>query len=710
MRRIRRMDKLFLTILNMSLTGSFVITAVCLLRLLLKKAPKIIAYSLWAVAGFRLLFPFSIESVFSLIPFNARTIPTDIATQPVPRIESGISTLNNAVSGLLPSPSPYESVNPLQVWTTAGAYVWLAVAALMLIYGVVSYIFLKRRLKDAALVETDIYETPHIKSPFVLGVIKPRIYLPIGLSENEKCYILLHEKTHIRRHDHLIKIAGYFILCLHWFNPLVWVGFLLMNADMEMSCDERVLKEMGADMKKDYSLSLLALATERISIGGSPLAFGEGGIKARIKNVLNFKKRSRIFIISAVVLAAVICAGLAVNRTKKPKPAEIDLVGKMPAKQYVLENPTQRARLESMMSVTLYKDGSAKLSAPLISSSMMPPCKYSYEDDELLIFTSIDSKTDEKALGKKDGEVIARFTIVDENTLVFKSGTVYADKGARYVAVSTDEANSPELKLYLGVPALPIEAKPIEIGEDGFYTLDNVISAVVYYPGEADIVLYFSGIKPDDDPIPVPFPYENADEHMIRIDVENIFPDGYKGSVWAVVTDSEGIKHYSNTLYVSYPRPEPYTKDEAQVWLDYYFAEDMPWDKSLTLELPEFPDTVFEWTPYNVKAIDSNGERNIISGMPVWNVFLADLTGDGLPEFCATVSIGSGIVDERIIAYDYAAGNAYELSDRMKYDYALYLDNGKLMAKKTTYPDLQSDPVAVGEPAIVDGKLTLIEH
>ncbi|WHH59313.1 M56 family metallopeptidase [Petroclostridium sp. X23] len=239
------MDKLFLTILNMSLTGAFVIAAICLVRLPLKKAPKIISYCLWAVAGFRLVFPFSIESVFSLIPFKAQTIPPDIAMQSIPRIDSGILFVNNAVSSILPAATPTASVNPLQIWTTIGALIWLIGFAVMLIYGVVSFVILKRKMREAAYIEANIYEAGNIKSPFVLGVFKPKIYLPIGLSGQERSYILLHEQTHIRRRDHIVKFAAYFILCLHWFNPLAWVAFLLMGVDMELSCDERVLKEIG---------------------------------------------------------------------------------------------------------------------------------------------------------------------------------------------------------------------------------------------------------------------------------------------------------------------------------------------------------------------------------------------------------------------------------------------------------------------------------
>ena len=184
----------------------------------------------------------------------------------------------------------------------------------MVIYGVASYIILKRNMQSAVCVEGNIYEAGNIKSPFVLGIFHARIYLPVGLDENAREYILLHEQTHIKRCDHIIKLIAYFILCLHWFNPLAWVAFLLMSIDMEMSCDERVLKEIGGETKKDYSMSLLSLATERRFVQGSPLAFGEGDVKQRIKNVLNFRKPSRIIVVTAVVLAFALSIGFAVNR------------------------------------------------------------------------------------------------------------------------------------------------------------------------------------------------------------------------------------------------------------------------------------------------------------------------------------------------------------------------------------------------------------
>lgn len=308
------MENMFLSVLNMSLTASFVIAAIMLARLPLKKAPKIISYCLWAVAGFRLVFPFTLESVFSLLPFKSAPIPQDIAMQAVPRIDSGITMIDNAVSAALPAATPASSVNPLQVWIGVGSYIWLLGIMVMLIYSFVSIVLLKRRLRDAVQVEGNLYEADNLKTPFVIGLFRPKIYIPTGLSEEECRYIVLHEQTHIRRHDHAVKILAYFILCLHWFNPLAWAAFWLMGADMEMSCDERTLKELGGEFKNAYSLSLVRVATGRKILNGSPLAFGEGGMKERIKNVLNFKKPSRVIITLAIALVVVLTVGFAMNR------------------------------------------------------------------------------------------------------------------------------------------------------------------------------------------------------------------------------------------------------------------------------------------------------------------------------------------------------------------------------------------------------------
>ena len=309
------MDKLFLTILNMSLVGTFVIAVICLARLLLAKTPKIISYCLWAAAGFRLLFPGSVDSGFSLIPFRARAIPPDIANQPMPRIDSGVTVVDKFINDALPAAAPGASANPLQAWVTVGAVIWLSGVIVMLVCGIASYASLKYKLRNAVYAGTYTLEDGNISAPFVLGALMPKIYIPAGLSEKEREYVILHEQTHIRRYDHFVKSAAYLILCLHWFNPLVWAAYWLMGKDMEMACDERVLREMGDTVKKDYSLSLLALATERRYVNGGLLAFGEGGMKGRIKNVLNFKKPSLAIVAGSAALAVVLGAGLISNPT-----------------------------------------------------------------------------------------------------------------------------------------------------------------------------------------------------------------------------------------------------------------------------------------------------------------------------------------------------------------------------------------------------------
>ena len=309
------MTDVFLTILNMSLTASYVILFIILVRLPLKKAPKVISYVLWSVAAFRLLCPFSFESILSLVPMNTSPIPQNIMYQQTPQINSGITAVDSYVNRSLPSPIAMASANPLQIYTQIGSYIWLLGIAAMLIYSVVSVLILKRSLKSARRTEGNIYEADNLKTPFVLGVFRPRIFIPAGLSEEEKTYIILHEQTHIHRLDHIIKPFAFLVLSIHWFNLLVWIAFVLMSTDMELSCDERVLKEMGGDIKKAYSASLLSLATEKRIINGSPLAFGEGNVRGRIKNVLNYKKPA-FWVMTAAVIA-VICVGIGLMANPK---------------------------------------------------------------------------------------------------------------------------------------------------------------------------------------------------------------------------------------------------------------------------------------------------------------------------------------------------------------------------------------------------------
>lgn len=300
----------FISILNMSITASYVAIAVIISRLLLKKAPKVFSYALWSIVLFRLICPFSFSSSFSLLGLihpaqtgtsPAQYIPQDIGMMAAPTVDTGVDSANTAFNSSLPAATPFASVNPMQIWITLGTLIWLIGAAVLLIYAVISYLRLKRQISIATLVSDNVYETDLIRSPFVCGFVKPKIYLPLSLAGHEREYILCHEQTHITRLDYLVKPVAFLALALHWFNPLMWLCFSLMTKDMEMSCDERVIQRTKGEEVTSYSGSLLALATHKKMPSPSPLAFGESNVKARINNILNYKKPAFWVIIASVI-------------------------------------------------------------------------------------------------------------------------------------------------------------------------------------------------------------------------------------------------------------------------------------------------------------------------------------------------------------------------------------------------------------------------
>lgn len=307
------MDKLFLQIINMSITSSYVILFIIVARLFLKKLPKIFSYVLWMVPFTRLIFPFSFESIFSLISISPKTLPDNIVYTQTPQIQSGITAIDSIVNRRLPQPITGASINPMQIWIYIGSIIWLAGLGLLLIYSIYTTLKLSRNLKSANYLYDNIYEIDTIKTAFVFGLIKPKIYLPNNLSDIEKSYIIKHEETHIKRFDHIMKFIAFLVVSIHWFNPLVWFAFYLMGEDMELSCDESVIKEMGYGIKRDYSNSLLSLSIGKRIIGGSPIAFGENNTKGRIKNILNYKKPKFWVIIAAVIILIALAVGLLSN-------------------------------------------------------------------------------------------------------------------------------------------------------------------------------------------------------------------------------------------------------------------------------------------------------------------------------------------------------------------------------------------------------------
>ena len=321
------MTELFITILNMSLTASYVALAIILIRLLLKKAPKIFSYVLWGILLFRLICPFSFESSLSLIHSKSNAIPKDIIYTQNPSINTGVETLdkvvNTTIQNSLPSVRPEYSFNPMGVILWIGSNIWIIGMIIMLFYGVLSYIKLKHRLVTATLIKGNIYETDLIKTSLVFGFVRPKIYMPVGLKDKEFDYILKHEQVHIKRRDYLIKPVAFIALAIHWFNPIIWLSFILMVKDMEMSCDENVMKYSKEDIRGDYSNSLLSISIKQSGLI-SPISFGGGNTKGRIKNILNYKQPRFWVVLIGVVAVIITCIVLISNPKTSPT---IDIEG-----------------------------------------------------------------------------------------------------------------------------------------------------------------------------------------------------------------------------------------------------------------------------------------------------------------------------------------------------------------------------------------------
>ena len=317
------LKSVFLSVLNMSVTASLVAVAVIIARLPLKKSPKVFSYALWSVVLFRLVCPFSFSSRLSLLGFMpssqagsapARYIPEDAGMIKLPLVDIAFKRINAAFSSSIPpAAAPLAKLNPMDILIFLGALIWLTGMAVMLVYAAIAYLRLKRRISTATLVSENIYESDLIRSPFVCGFVKPKIYLPLSLTGEEREYILLHEKTHIQRLDYIVKLVAFLVLALHWFNPIMWLCFSLMTRDMEMSCDERVIQKTSGLKVTSYSRSLLALASQKKMPAPGPLAFGESNVKARIKNLLDYKKPAFWLIIASIAIVAVLTVMLVSN-------------------------------------------------------------------------------------------------------------------------------------------------------------------------------------------------------------------------------------------------------------------------------------------------------------------------------------------------------------------------------------------------------------
>lgn len=316
----------FLKLANMSISASWLVLAILVLRLVLKKAPKWVNVLLWGIVAVRLICPFTIESALSLIP-STQTIPMNIEMAAKPAIDSGVEVVNSMVNPMIAAsftPNPAASANPLQIWIPLAAVIWALGMVLLLLYTAISYWRLNHRIDTAVLYRDNIFQSENVSSPFVLGIIKPKIYLPFQMNEQDLQHVVAHEQSHIRRKDHWWKPLGFLLLTLHWFNPLMWLAYVLLCRDIELACDEKVIKDLDNEQRADYTQALVACSVNRRLIAACPLAFGEVGVKDRVKSVMNYKKPS----FWVITIALLVCAAVTVCFLTDPNPSrEFSMTG-----------------------------------------------------------------------------------------------------------------------------------------------------------------------------------------------------------------------------------------------------------------------------------------------------------------------------------------------------------------------------------------------
>ncbi len=301
------MTELFLRVVNLSIAASWLVLAVLLLRLILRRSPKWISMLLWGLVGVRLVCPFSLESVWSLIP-SAQTISPTILTDSTPTVHTGFPTLNQSINPVLSqavSSAPDAAPNLLEIWLPVLAVLWVMGVAVGLGYAVLGYVRLRRQLDTAVWLEDNLYQSGAVRSPFVLGLSHPRIYLPFSLDGDTLAHVVAHERTHLARRDHWWKALGFVLLCVHWFNPLMWVAYGMFCRDVELACDEAVVKNLEPKQRADYSQALLLCSVGHTAWTASPLCFGEVSVKQRVKAVLRYR-RPTLVAVSASVLVCVL--------------------------------------------------------------------------------------------------------------------------------------------------------------------------------------------------------------------------------------------------------------------------------------------------------------------------------------------------------------------------------------------------------------------
>ena len=620
------MADLFANILTMSLSALWLVPLVIALRLILKRSPKWVHVLLWAMVAFRLVCPLSLESSLSLLPDTRAVVEEwaddyvgdthfihDISPDYQTAVDAGREPVYAGEDGYYVVTGSDKQSAPDTVENTVLpklALLWLAGMAVMAFYTAFSYLHLLRMVSDAVRYQKNIYRSSAVASPFVLGLFRPRIYLPATMAEADVPHVIAHERAHIRRKDHWWKPLGFGILTVHWFNPLVWLAYILLCRDIELACDEKVIRELGNAQKADYSQALLNCSIRHRTIAACPLAFGEVGVKQRVKSILNYRKPGFWVILAALVL----CLGVAV---------------------FFLTDP---AAVQAPFGQDWYIDYFLYLST--FREEPQPDVDWNYQ------ITTDSYNT----------MLYAHYRLTEEGEL----SVMESDTG-KWATLGT------------------LEEEHL-----------SMLNFDEYFKEEAN--WYTDLYRP-----------EKFRETYVRAWRLDVNPEGYPGLFYLLLEMEDG-KFY---LMCGYAENTSHAAQEASSamywvarltgadpasatairWFDYLETGGYPdGSADFQAQLPQYPDVTFKCTPGELTAETETGSTMLITGMPIWNVFLSDLTGDGIDDFCATVSYGSGIIDQHVVVYDYAAREEYTLWERGVFDYTLRLEDRVLVCDKRFYP------------------------
>ena len=743
---------------SVSVSVSWLILAVLLARVLTRNAPKWTRFALWALVAVRLCVPVSITSALSIVPekFSGETVAenTDIGyTGYVYHYELGAPGENGemeivAAAGDSSLPNggitnaearenaKYIQEHPEYHVMRAGiresdyrgflVLIWLIGTAAMLGYAVVSEVRLRRSLRSAAPIGGGAYISDEVTSPFVLGVVKPRIYLPSDLGEQEREYVIAHERAHIARRDNIIKPFGFAILAVYWFHPLVWLSYVLFCRDIELACDERVIRNADLAYKKAYSEALLRCSVPHGAIAVYPLSFGEIGVKARIKAVLNYKKPAFWVAIVAMVACIAVAVGFMTSPKKATTPYEWTSTVETgdiavayrssgfgrAGTGFELSEEQKHELCEILHEVSKsdFREGTLINSDQLLHiTTYAMDTEYGFRIGDRIVQCFFDSETAHKYSDKVWNINNNRlYEFLMELTEDADSSAPQVTEQEQTVRVGEVEYGTVTIINNIDISAQPptvLESVELKLTDESTKSLWELIQnhsrTRCFNSYEHPVRLYDRIYKFtifDGSFFELHHWYANGfsfhPAHAGEYDFYNILTyydkDGKIKSVWRMGYDFDEEFGLWNADYISETeQTEPVGDDPGAPkenaaylvkWADFeedYFAE-------YELKLPEFENVSFHCTSSELTAVSDAEAKTILSGTPVWNVYLTDLTGDGKTDFCATVASGSGPAGRHVVMYDFAEGEEYTLQERPKYDYSLYDENGVLMVLESS--------------------------